>query len=143
MGFGTKRFSAILLGVVFTISSAAAAQDVSREAKKAKAYVAEVQKHLLESFVDRDKLSKEGLNETGLKGLESGLEKLDLDADLQYKIFFAIQHADSIADAIVAVDEIVGDEDFEFLEFADGATHAMVKSTGDPFSGVEMAVWGQ
>ncbi len=134
MGLGTKRFSALLLGIVLTISSAAAAQDLSREAKKAKAYVAEVEKHLLESYVDRDKLTKEGLNKTGLEGLESGLDKLELEGDLQKKIAAAIRGAGTVAGAIEEVDAIIGDEDFEFLEFADGATHAMVKSTGDPFS---------
>ncbi len=137
MGTGMKRISALFIGLLFTFSSVATAQDLSREAKKAKAYVAEVEKHLLESYVDRAKMTEEGLNEVGLEGLESGLKKeafSELPSEIRAEIIAMIQASETVADAIEGVDQIIGDEDFEFLLFADGATNSMVKSTGDPFS---------
>ncbi len=95
------------------------------DAKKAKAYLQEVKKHLLESFVDRDKLSDEQLTRAGVKALAGAAKGEDLRD--------ALRDAKSLGGAIDAAAELVGD-DFDFLAFADHAARAMVRETGDPYS---------
>lgn len=106
------------------------------DTKKAKAYLKEVQKHLLESFVDRDRLSEDQLTKAGLKGLAAAADHKDcasLDADRREAIRRVAKDAKTLDAALDAVAELV-EEKFDFLKFADHAAHAMVKETGDPYS---------
>lgn len=131
----TARFASI--GILFLLAAAAPATVAERrDAKKAKAYLKEVKKHLLESYVDRAKLSDEKLTRTGLDGLSAGLDhKLyaDLGGRQLDRLRAAVKAAATLEAAVDAVAEIA-DDGFDLLRFADFAAHAMVKSTGDPYS---------
>ncbi len=111
---------AALLGFLFS-SSLAQREDV----RTAKAYLREVKKHLLESYVDRNRLSEEQLTKAGLRGLA--------DASVEKGVAERVRKAESLDQALSAVAE-QAEEGFDFLAFADHAARAMVRETGDPYS---------
>ncbi|MBI2901406.1 MAG: PDZ domain-containing protein [Planctomycetes bacterium] len=127
-----RSLSALFLAAA-TLSAAARQPE---DLKKAKAYVAEVRKHLLESYVEREKLSGEKLDKAGLAGLAAAMDHRDyaaLDEKTRVRIRGSVREARSVEAALDAV-SIVVDDGFDFLKFADHAARAMVRETGDPYS---------
>ena len=125
---------AILIAVAAALPvEAARLSDV----KRAKAYVAEVAKHLTESFIDRDKVDKAALERAGLKGLEAAPDHKDfagLEAETRAALRDALKGKESAAAALDAAAGVIGEEKFDWLKLADHATRAMVKHVNDPFA---------
>jgi carboxyl-terminal processing protease len=109
-----------------------AAPAATADTKKAKAYVQEVRRHLLESYVDRDKLSAERLQKAGLSGLAQALKDRQYES-LSEEAREAVRSAKSVEAALDALASHV-DDGFDFVKLADWATKAMVKDAGDPYA---------
>lgn len=127
------------LGWVLLLSSLAAGTLAARpetgDSKKARAYLREVRKHLLESYIDSDKIKEEALVAAALKAMVAALGHSDfasLDADTRASAKAAIRESETIDAALAAVDERAPGVDL--LRLSDHAARAMVRQTGDPFS---------
>ncbi len=94
--------------------------------RKAKAYVAEVQKHLLTSYLERERLTAAGLAAAAFKALDDGLREAALPAARA-----ALAAEETVAGAFEAIAKAEPAADLAAL--ADRAARAMVAETGDPF----------
>ncbi|HYE99094.1 MAG TPA: PDZ domain-containing protein, partial [Planctomycetota bacterium] len=108
----------------------------SREVRKARSYLNEVKRHLLESYIDRDKLDDARLVSAALRGLDKGLEHKDLGAspDVQDAARRALRAEETLGGALEAVAHAA--PGLDLLRWADHGAHAMIRETGDPFSRV-------
>lgn len=126
-----------VLALLTSLLSAPQDNPAAPEVKKAKAYLAEVKKHLLESYIEREKLKGPDVEKAGVKGLAEAADHKDLAAlpeDERAKLKDAVSKRETLDDALDAAAEVIGDGSFDWTVFADHAARAMVKSTGDPFS---------
>lgn len=116
--------AALALLFFSSFSSAPRAAETETDLRQAKAYVAEVRRHLLQSYLEREKLSGASLTAAGLKALHAGLEEFP-DARR------ALAEEETLDGALEAVvREAPG---ANLTELADRVVRAMVEETGDPF----------
>jgi carboxyl-terminal processing protease len=131
---------AFLLG----LAGQAAAQDPGRavwlarsegEPRKVKAYLKEVKKHLLESYIDREKLTEEKLVAAALRAMAAAMNHKDF-AGLSGSQKGAVREAVLESETIdAALDRIArGEPQVDLLKLSDHAASAMVQATGDPYS---------
>jgi carboxyl-terminal processing protease len=105
------------------------------DARKAKAYLREVKKHLLESYIDREKMKDDRLVAAALKAMVAAMAHPDfakLEAGTRDAVKAAVRESETIDAAIDAVSEKAPGVDLVAL--SDHAAQAMVRQTGDPFS---------
>jgi carboxyl-terminal processing protease len=103
---------------------AAAAVPEAGDLSKARAYVREVKKHLLHSYIDSDRVQEEDLVVAGIRAMA---------ADPKFpKARTAILAQASLEDALEAAEGAAPDADL--IALADDAARAMVAVIGDPYS---------
>lgn len=127
------RTLAVLLVVVAGTPPARASE--ADDTRKAKAYLREVKKHLLESFVDRERMKDQALVAAAVKGMKAALDHGDfagLDADVRAAVKEALADRESIEEALDAAHERCAEIDF--IKLADHGARGMLKEAGDPFS---------
>jgi carboxyl-terminal processing protease len=110
--------------IVLLLVRAAAAAPQTGDLRKARAYVREVKKHLLESYIDSDHVQEEDLIVAGIRAMAGDPAARAARA--------AILSQASLEDALEAAQ--TADPDLDLIALADDATRAMVASTGDPYS---------
>jgi len=129
-----KTAARLLVAALCCTSLAAAAP--AGESKKAKAYLKEVRKHLLESYIEREKMKDGDLTAAALKGFTAAMDHKDfaaVDADKRAAVKEVLKgEYATIEEAIDAIARV--DADLDFIKLADKAAVEMVKVTGDPFS---------
>ncbi|HLY11227.1 MAG TPA: S41 family peptidase [Planctomycetota bacterium] len=109
--------SLLLLGVVV-------AAPETGDLRKARAYVREVKKHLLQSYIDSDRLKEEDLVVAGIRAMAADPRVAAAKG--------AILAQASLEDALEAAES--ADPDADLIALADDAARAMVSVTGDPYS---------
>src|SRR5581483_6575094 len=103
---------------------AAGADPGTGDLRRARAYVREVKRHLLQSYIDSDRLKEEDLVVAGIRAMA---------ADPRFPgAKDAILAQASLEDALEAADGAGGSADL--IALADDAARAMVAVTGDPYS---------
>ncbi len=105
------------------------------EARKARAYLKEVKKHLLESFIERERMEEKALVRAGIRAMAAAMDHKDfsgVEAEKRAAVKAGLKGLDSLDAAVAAVEEKV--PDLDFLKLADHGAQAMVRETGDPFS---------
>jgi carboxyl-terminal processing protease len=113
------------------LASPLAAQD----ARKAKSYLREVKRHLLESYIDREKLKDADLSAAALRGMAGAMDHKDfaaLGAPDRAAVRKAIGSEETIDGALDAA--VGAASGLDAIKLADHAAQAMVRQTGDPFS---------
>jgi C-terminal peptidase prc len=123
------------LALAALFAATAAARVETGEAKKAKAYLREVRKHLLESYIDRDKMKEDRLVAAALRAMVAAMGHADfskLDAGTRDSVKDAVRESETIDAAIDAVSGAAPGVDL--ITLSDHAAQAMVRQTGDPFS---------
>lgn len=112
-----------LLTLLFLLRVVVAAPDAG-DLRKCRAYVREVKKHLLQSYIDSDRLKEEDLVVAGIRAMA---------ADPRFPATHdAILAQASLEDALEAAEG--ADPGADLIALADDATRAMVAATGDPYS---------
>lgn len=109
--------------IALLLCRAVAAAPESGDLRKARAYVREVKKHLLVSYIDSDRVKEEDLVVAGIKGMAGAVKGGVRDAVLAEA---------SLEDALEAAS--TADPDLDLIPVADAATRAMVAAIGDPYS---------
>lgn len=122
------RFSFLAWTLVFALPGAA---EEGGDLRKAKAYVAEVRKHLLESYLERERMSTAGLDGAALKALDAGLRGAEIPEGERTAGRAALAKETTSDGALDAVARAAPTADLAAL--ADLAARAMVAETGDPF----------
>ncbi len=105
------------------------------DARRAKGYLREVKRHLLESYIDRQMLKDADLVASGLRAMSSALDHKDfagVGAPARDAARKAIADAETLDAAVDAAAGAAPELDLVLL--ADHAARAMVRMTGDPFS---------
>ena len=113
----------------------AAADPGSGDLRKAKAYLREVRKHLLESYIDRERMKEKDLDGAAVRALAQALEGsgfADLDPDTRQAVKKAVEAEATFERALEAVEQEAPAVDL--VRLSDSAAQAMVAATGDPFS---------
>ena len=112
-----------LLLLVFLTSTVVAAEPETGDLRKSKAYVREVKKHLLESYIDGDRVKEEDLIVAGIKAMAAASR-----ADVRD----AVLASASLEGALEAAEGV--DAELDLIPLADHAARAMVSVIGDPYS---------
>jgi C-terminal peptidase prc len=123
------------LALAALCAATAGARVEAGDARKAKAYLREVRKHLLESYIDREKMKEDRLVAAALKAMVAAMGHADfskLDAETRDAVKAAVRESETIDAAIDAVGAAAPGVDL--ITLSDHAAHAMVRQTGDPFS---------
>lgn len=105
------------------------------DAKKAKAYLGEVKKHLLQSYIERDRVKEEMLHASAIRGMTSALDHKDfssLDAETRRAVKEALKGKATVDEAVDAAHGAA--PDLDLIRLADHGARAMIRQTGDPFS---------
>ncbi len=123
LGRGLWFFALLLLAPGPALLPAQAAPG-GGDVRKAKAYLREVKKHLLESYIDRERVQEVDLVVAGLRAMARAAESP--------AVRDAILAEASLEDAIEAADRT--DSGVDLIALADPAARAMVAVTGDPYS---------
>jgi len=110
--------------IALLLVRAAAADPDAGDLRKARAYVREVKKHLLQSYIDSDRVKEEDLIVAGIRAMAAD-PKARTAKD-------AILRQASLEDALEAAES--ADADLDLISLADDATRAMVAAIGDPYS---------
>jgi len=110
--------------IALLLVRAAAADPDAGDLRKARAYVREVKKHLLQSYIDSDRVREEDLVVAGIRAMAAD-PKARAAKD-------AILGQASLEDALEAAE--TADADLDLISLADDATRAMVGAIGDPYS---------
>ncbi|HVR86623.1 MAG TPA: S41 family peptidase, partial [Planctomycetota bacterium] len=113
---------ALLIAVLLARAAVAAPQ--TGDLRKARAYVREVKKHLLQSYIDSDRVKEEDLVVAGIRAMGADPAARAAKA--------AILSQASLEDALEAAQ--TADPDLDLIALADDATRAMVGAIGDPYS---------
>jgi carboxyl-terminal processing protease len=123
------------LGWVAALLCLLAGEVAAQDAKKAKSYLREVKRHLLESYIDREKLKDADLTAAALRGMAGAMDHKDFAA-LGAAGRAAVKKAVSGEETVDgALDAAVGAApEIDAIKLADHAAQAMVRQTGDPFS---------
>jgi len=108
--------------IVLLLFQAAAAPPTG-DLRKARAYVREVKKHLLESYIDSDRVQEADLVVAGIRAVAGAVPQAVKDAVLAEA---------SLEDALEAA--ATADPDIDLIALADAAARAMVAAIGDPYS---------
>src|SRR5262249_43497629 len=111
--------------LLILIVPAAAVEPRAGDLRKSKAYLREVKKHLLESYIDSDRLKEEDLIVAGIKAMAAAVAG-------RAEVRDAILGSSSLEGALEAAEGI--DADLDLIPLADHAARAMVAATGDPYS---------
>lgn len=123
------------LALALLSATVADARPEAGDARKAKSYLREVKKHLLESFIDREKVKEDRLNSVALRAMAAAMRHADFDAlddDTRDAVRGAIRDSETVDGALDAVSKRAPGVDL--IKLSDHAAMAMVKETGDPFS---------
>lgn len=110
--------------------------------RRLKAYANEVKRHLLTSFVEKDRLDEETLIAAGVDGMAHALGQKEFDAlDPEHKQALAKllhKHRASLEDAVEAAMNYMDYHflDFDLLRLVDYGCMAMIKAAGDPYGRV-------
>lgn len=113
----------------------AAAEPNTGDLRKSKAYVREVKKHLLESYIDSDKVKEEDLVVAGIRAMASAVESpqfASLAKDVRVAVRDGILAEASLEDALAAAERAA--PGIDLIVLADHAARAMVEAIGDPYS---------
>jgi C-terminal peptidase prc len=114
----------LLLALFAGFAGAAVAAPETGDLRKARAYLREVKKHLLESYIDRDRVKEEDLIVAGIVAM-AGASKAK-------GVKNAVMESASLESALEAAE--AADPDLDLIGLADHAARAMVAVTGDPYS---------
>jgi carboxyl-terminal processing protease len=109
--------------IVAILANAVVAQPDTGDLRKSKAYLREVKKHLLESFIDSDRVKEEDLIVAGIKAMA---------ANAKPAVRGAVLSAASLEGALEAAEE--ADPELDLIALADHAARAMVSAINDPYS---------
>ncbi len=123
------------LALLAFVAVALGARPESGDSRKARAYLREVKRHLLESFIDRERMKEDRLVAAALKAMVAAMAHKDfekLGAAERDAVKAAVRESETLDAALSAVDEKV--PGIDLVRLADHAAHAMVRQTGDPFS---------
>jgi len=112
-----------LLLLLALLTPLVAAEPEQGDLRKSKAYVREVKKHLLESYIDSDRVKEEDLIVAGIKAMA---------AASRGEVKDAVLGAASLEGALEAAEG--ADPDLDLIPLADHAARAMVATIGDPYS---------
>ena len=112
-----------LLLLLALLTPLTAAEPERGDLRKSKAYLREVKKHLLESYIDSDRVKEEDLIVAGIKAMAAASR-----AEVQD----AILASASLEGALEAAEGV--DPDLDLIPLADHAARAMVATIGDPYS---------
>jgi carboxyl-terminal processing protease len=121
--------------VVAFLARALAAEPEAGDLRKSKAYVREVKRHLLQSYIDSDRVKEEDLIVAGIRAMASGLDGPGfetLEKETRASVKAALLGQASLEDALEAAERAAADIDL--IALADHAARAMVSATGDPYS---------
>lgn len=103
--------------------------------RKARAYLREVQKHLLESYIERERMDRDRLSEAAVRGMARAMDHRDfaeLDPAVRAAVRKAVRGKASMEEALAAAAEAA--PGLDLVKLADHAGRAMIRETGDPFS---------
>ena len=123
-----------LLVAAFLTNTLIAAPETG-DLRKSKAYLREVKKHLLESFIDSDRVKEEDLIVAGLKAMAAAMDGKSFESlgkDARAAVREAVLAQASLEGGLQAAEEAASDLDL--IALADHAARAMVATTGDPYS---------
>lgn len=119
------RILARSLLAVFLLAQAVVAAPEAGDLRKSKSYLREVKKHLLESYIDSDRVKEEDLVVAGIKAMAEAMkDRADVKA--------AVLDSASLEGALEAAEGV--DAGLDLIDLADHAARAMVAVTGDPYS---------
>src|SRR5688572_473897 len=123
------RIRCVLLIALFALPGEAT--EAGGDLRKAKAYVSEVRKHLLRSYLERERMSEAKLAAAALQALAKGLKEVDVPAEQRRDALAALDDEETIDGALEAIARAAPAVDVNAL--ADLAASGMVRETGDPF----------
>ncbi|MBI2931989.1 MAG: PDZ domain-containing protein [Planctomycetes bacterium] len=106
-------------------------------ARRAKAYLAEVKKHLTQSYIDRERIDDRTLEQAGLRGLGEAANESDfgeLSEEGRAALKDALREKKTLDDAFEAAGRTLEEDKVDWLKLADHAARAMVRATGDPYA---------
>ena len=115
----------------------------AQSARKVKSYLQEVKKHLVESYVNGDKVDRDALEPAGVEGIRKALKMRtflpEMTAeDREVLVRTADAYKGDLGDLLDALD-VAADEmklDLDLYTFADAAANAMVQKAGDAYGRV-------
>lgn len=108
--------------IALLLCRALAADPDAGDLRKARAYVREVKKHLLESYIDSDRVQEADLIVAGIKAVAAA------SGDARDAVLAEASLEDALEAAAAA------DPQADLIALADAAARAMVASIGDPYS---------
>lgn len=114
------RVASLLILLLGTV----AAGPETGELRKARAYVKEVKRHLLQSYIDSDRVQEVDLVVAGIKAMAAEASGADMKRD--------ILATASLEDALAAAEG--SDAHVDLISLADAACRAMVAAIADPYS---------
>lgn len=103
--------------------------------RRARAYLREVQKHLLESYIERERVDRDRLSAAAARGMARAMDHRDFGAlgpDVRAAVRKAVRGKNSMEEALAAAAEAA--PGLDLVKLADHAARAMIRETGDPFS---------
>ena len=112
-----------LLLLLALLTPLVAAEPQQGDLRKSKAYLREVKRHLLESFIDSERVKEEDLIVAGIKAMAAASRGEMKDAILA---------SASLEGALEAAEGV--DPDLDLIPLADHAARAMVATINDPYS---------
>jgi len=121
--------------IVAVLANVVIAAPETGDLRKSKAYLREVKKHLLESFIDSERVKEEDLIVAGLKAMAAAMDAKDFESlgkDARAAVREAVLGEASLEDGLAAAEGAAGDLDL--IALADHAARAMVATIGDPYS---------
>jgi carboxyl-terminal processing protease len=121
--------------IVAVLANAVVAAPDTGDLRKSKAYLREVKKHLLESFIDSDRVKEEDLIVAGLKAMAAAMDEKGFESlgkDIRAAVRDAVLSSSSLEDGLEAAEEAA--VDLDLIALADHAARAMVAAIGDPYS---------
>lgn len=113
-----------LAALALLVLSSVAARPETGDLRKARAYVKEVKRHLLQSYIDSDRVQEVDLVVAGIKAMAAAARGEDARRD--------ILATASLEDALSAAE--AADDQADLIPLADAACRAMVAAIGDPYS---------
>jgi len=112
------------LVLLLLLFRAAAADPDAGDLRKARAYLREVKRHLLQSYIDSERLDEADLVVAGIKSMASEAKAA--------AVRDGILGSASLEDALEAAE--TADPSADLIALSDAAARAMVAATGDPYS---------
>ena len=114
----------LLLALFAGLAGVAVAEPETGDLRKARAYLREVKKHLLESYIDRERVKEEDLIVAGITAMAGAAKRAAIRE--------AVMESASLEGALEAAE--AADPELDLIGLADHAARAMVSATGDPYS---------